>query len=86
MPVRRPTPKQLGSIAESFGMHMTNSELQVYSRLVDDALAAYDVVLELPDNLPAVKYPRTPGYRPQGEENKQALSGCRSASKDLPRP
>ena len=24
----------------------------------------------MPDYVPAVKYPRTPGYRPEGEENK----------------
>jgi amidase len=70
MPVRRPTPKQLGSLAESYGLHMTDAELQVYSRLIDDALAAYDVVLDLPDNLPAVKYPRAAWYHPVGEENR----------------
>src|SRR5499427_3820069 len=32
--------------------------------------AAYDAVDAMPDYVPAVKYPRTPGYRPEGEENK----------------
>ena len=31
--------------------------------------AAYNVVDAMPDNLPPVRYPRTPGYRPTGEEN-----------------
>ena len=30
---------------------------------------AYNVVDAMPDNLPLVKYPRTPGYQPGGEEN-----------------
>src|SRR6266481_2831164 len=32
--------------------------------------AAYDIVDAMPDYVPAVTYPRTPGYRPEGEENK----------------
>jgi amidase len=32
--------------------------------------AAYDAVAAMPDYLPIVKYPRTPGYKPEGEENK----------------
>src|SRR5258708_10143963 len=32
--------------------------------------AAYDAVDAMPDDVPAVTYPRTPGYRPEGEENK----------------
>jgi amidase len=34
------------------------------------SFAAYDAVDALPDYVPPVKYPRTPGYRPTGEENK----------------
>src|SRR3954454_18044167 len=30
----------------------------------------YDVVDAMPDYVPAVTYPRTPGYRPDGDENK----------------
>ena len=33
------------------------------------SIAAYNVVDAMPDNLPAVRYPRTPRYRPTGEEN-----------------
>ena len=33
-------------------------------------MLAYDAVDAMPDYVPAVKYPRTPGYRPEGEENK----------------
>ena len=31
--------------------------------------AFYNVVDAMPDHLPLVKYPRTPGYQPGGEEN-----------------
>ena len=33
-------------------------------------LAAYSAVDAMPDYLPDVKYPRSPGYRPEGEENR----------------
>ena len=32
-------------------------------------IAAYNVVDRMTDELPAVMYPRTPGYRPTAEEN-----------------
>ena len=38
----------------------------------------------LPDNLPVVKYPRTPGYRPEGEENKFNLWYVKSEMKGAP--
>jgi amidase len=36
---------------------------------MEDTLTAYDAIDAMPDNLPRVKYPRTPGYRPAGAEN-----------------
>jgi len=35
----------------------------------NDAWEVYDVVDRLPDELPPVRYPRTPGYEPRAEEN-----------------
>jgi amidase len=34
------------------------------------SIDAYNVVERLPDYLPQVKYPRSPGHRPAAEENK----------------
>jgi amidase len=70
MSVRRPTLEQLRSVAEDLGMHMGEAELKSYNELLQGNFAAYDVVDAMADYLPAVKYPRTPGYRPEGEENK----------------
>ena len=49
---------------------MGDEELKSYDALMQANYAAYDVVDAMPDYVPAVKYPRTPGYRPEGEENK----------------
>src|SRR5437016_5575534 len=70
MAVRRPTLDQLRSVAEDLGMHMGEDELKSYDALMQANYAAYDAVDAMPDYVPAVKYPRTPGYRPEGEENK----------------
>src|SRR5882672_4349061 len=70
MAVRRPTLDQLRSVAEDLGMHMGEQELKSYDALMQANYAAYDAVDAMPDYVPAVTYPRTPGYRPEGEENK----------------
>ena len=51
-------------------MHMGDEELKSYDTLMQANYAAYDVVDAMPDYVPAVSYPRTPGYRPESEENK----------------
>ena len=70
MAVRRPTLDQLRRVAEDLGMHMGEEELKSYDELMQANYAAYDAVDAMPDYLPAAKYPRMPGYRPEGEENK----------------
>ena len=37
--------------------------------MLEGTFQAYDRVNELPDYLPPVRYPRTPGYRPGANEN-----------------
>jgi amidase len=69
MTVRRPNLEQLRSVAEDLGMHMGDEELKSYNELLQGNFAAYEAVDAMADYLPAVKYPRTPGYRPEGEEN-----------------
>jgi amidase len=70
MTVKRPNITQLRAVAEDLGMNMSNEDLESYLSLLEGNFAAYDVVEAMPDYLPEVKYPRTPGYRPEGEENK----------------
>ncbi len=70
MTVKRPSLDQLRSVAEDLGMHLSAEDLKSYHTLIQPNFAAYDALEAMPDYLPAVKYPRTPGYRPEGEENK----------------
>src|SRR3954453_23772393 len=70
MTVRRPSLDQLRGVAEDLGMHMGEEELKSYEAILQANYAAYDAVDAMPDYIPAVKYPRTPGYHPEAEENK----------------
>jgi amidase len=69
MPVTVPTPDQLKQIADEMGLSLTESDVASFIALMGPNVDAYNVVDQLPDNLPQVKYPRTPGYRPSPEEN-----------------
>ncbi len=69
MTVRRPTLDRMREIVRSFGMSMSDGEIQSFLDLMEPTLAAYDRVDALLDAPPAVKYPRTPGRRPGAGEN-----------------
>ncbi|MGH7414735.1 MAG: amidase [Candidatus Rokuibacteriota bacterium] len=69
MAVSPPTLDQLKAIADTMGLSLTESDLTSFRDLMKPSIDGYNVVDALPDNLPAVKYPRTPGVRPQPEEN-----------------
>jgi amidase len=68
--VKRPTLEQMKSIVASLHMSMSEGEVAEYLDVLEGTFQAYDRVNQLPDNLPAVRYPRTPGYRPAAAENK----------------
>jgi amidase len=70
MAVQVPTPEQLRDVARDMGLSLTDADVESFIGLIRPNVAAYNVVDAMPDNLPPVKYPRTPGYRPGPEENK----------------
>ncbi|MFP3435752.1 amidase, partial [Paraburkholderia sp. SIMBA_061] len=41
-----------------------------YDEVLQANFDAYDAIDALPDYLPTIAYPRTPGYRPEGDENR----------------
>ena len=70
MPIKRPTDGQIQDVALSLGIHLSSEEAKAYNELLQGNFDAYDIVDSMPDNVPQVTYPRTPGYQPQGDENK----------------
>ena len=69
MAVQLPTPSQLLDIAGDVGLDLTDADVTSFIELMRPSVSAYNVVDAMPDVLPAVRYLRTPGYRPVGEEN-----------------
>jgi amidase len=67
--VKRPTLDQMKDIVASLHMSMSEREIHEYMEVMEGTLQAYDRLTQLPDNLPPVRYPRTPGYRPGAAEN-----------------
>ena len=69
MAMQHPTLSQLRELAQTLGFELERDELAVYHEIIADSMDIYRALDELPDHLPPVHYPRTPGYRPEGEEN-----------------
>ncbi len=67
--VKRPSLEQMKDIVSSLHMSMSDREIGEYMEVMEATFQAYDRLQQLPDNLPPVRYPRTPGYRPGATEN-----------------
>nr|WP_249798522.1 amidase [Bradyrhizobium zhengyangense] len=67
--VSLPTPTQLLEVAKQCGLSLTDEDVASFRGLMRGSLDAYNLVAAMPDELPVVKYPRTPGYRPSPDEN-----------------
>ena len=70
MAVPYPSPAQLKEAASEIGLSLTEQDVGSYLGLIKPMVDAYNIVDRMPDELPPVKYPRTPGYFPAAEENK----------------
>jgi amidase len=69
MTINLPTPSQLETVAAQVGLSLSMADVESFLGLLKPLIDSYKVVDQLPDELPIVKYPRTPGYRPAGAEN-----------------
>ncbi len=70
MALRRPSIDQLRELTRGLHMNLPDAELAQYLEQMEGSFAAYDRIEQLPDFLPEVVYPRTPGRRPAAEENR----------------
>lgn len=69
MAITRPTLEQLQALAARLHLQLTPEQASEYLALMQPSLDAYDLVDELPDFTPLVRYERTAGYRPSSREN-----------------
>lgn len=69
MSAKMPTLQDLASIADSLSFTLSEQDLESFRGLMTGSLASYARLDELTEPSLPVKYPRTPGYRPQPEAN-----------------
>jgi amidase len=84
MSIKRPTLEQLSEIVASLHMSMSDHEVGDYLEVLEGTMQAYDRVDALPDYLPEVRYPRTPGTRPSAAENPLGAWYVKSEVKGAP--
>lgn len=64
-----PSAASLKEIGNEFGFTMDDEYINQVLTFMTPFGEAFNALEELPDHLPAVKYPRTAGYKPSGDEN-----------------
>lgn len=69
MAVQQPTAEQIREAAKEVGLSLTDEDVKSYAGLIAPNIGAYNLVDSLPDALPPVHYPRTPGHMPAPAEN-----------------
>ena len=69
MAVKHPTTDDLADIAAGYGLELTDDDLESFQGLMGGVLESYARLDELTEPSLPVSYPRTPGYRPQPEDN-----------------
>jgi amidase len=82
--VKRPTVQQLQDIVGALHMSMSEREVGEYLDVLEGTMQAYDRIAQLPDYLPEVRYPRTPGTRPSPAENPLGAWAVKSEIKGAP--
>ena len=68
--VKLPTPSELAAVGKQLGMNLSDDDVAFFLETMTGSVAAYGLLDGMVDNLPVVRYPRSPGYRPEGEENR----------------
>ena len=69
MAITRPGPRQVQELGESVFIDIGDAEAIEFAALMHGNLEIYEALDALPDDLPPVRYPRTPGQRPTPAEN-----------------
>src|SRR5213594_2850476 len=65
-----PTPDELKAVGRQLGMSLSDTDVAFFLETMGGTLGAYHAIEAMADPMPPVKYPRTPGYRPEGAANK----------------
>jgi amidase len=80
-----PTPDELMAVGRQLGMTLSGADVAFFLETMGGTLAAYHALEAMADPMPRVTYPRTPGHRPQGTDNR-STPGTTAARSRAPRP
>ena len=70
MTIKAPTPDQLKTVAADLGLSLSDDDVEEFGGMMAATLRDYYAPLDaMPDNLPEIAYPRTPGRRPDAAED-----------------
>ena len=64
MPIKKPSRDAVLDVGRAVGLSLTPAEAEEFATLMGPSVEQFNQVDRMRDELPAVKYPRTPGYRP----------------------
>jgi amidase len=80
----KPTLDDLRAAAQALGMNPDDGYLAAVEEIIAPLAAAYATLDGTPDELPKVKYPRGPAYRPSPEENPHGAWYVKTSIKGSP--
>src|SRR5580698_5750459 len=80
----KPSIAELRQAAQQLGMNPSDGYLRAVEEIVGPLSQAYAALDAMPDEVPAVKYPRGSGYCPKGEENRYGAWYVKTAIKGAP--
>lgn len=69
MSVRRPELSDIEQANQAYGLQLSNEQVAEYRNMLESVCLDYDIVDEMTDNEPTVRYPRTPGFQPDPDQN-----------------
>ena len=70
MAPRPPTPARIAAMASELGLAFEPADIAFFGELIAASVTrSYGALDALPDDMPQVTYPRTPGYRPDANED-----------------
>ena len=76
MPIIRPTKEDVAQLGTDLHLKLTSDEVSEFHSLMGGMFDAYDLIDAMPNPVPPVEFPRTPGARPSEDQNKLgALAG-----------
>ncbi|MEO1722125.1 MAG: amidase [Pseudomonadota bacterium] len=69
MSIRRPTAHEVREAGAELGLTLSPADAESFLGLMQGLFDSYDIVDEMVEPLPEVRYPRTPGHRPEPADN-----------------